>query len=250
MYINGILNEDSSLKDANRELLITLKDQDQASLAIRNVLFPIFKPDEAEIGVLAFPQYYVHEEGVDDKTTEASLVAQAQRGTDITIDQFGQTFFYSSILDSVYSDEEKPILHYYTASDSGMTQIADLGANIGECSEYYIYSFDTTYQLLKDSILFGSSLSLDLRFESDRETDSLISIEPDPNCIDCPDSFHQARTFAHLVSNSRLYFVYADTFPINNELDTPLRGLVYITKDRKAVYLWQESMDLFGCSCL
>jgi hypothetical protein len=52
-----------------------------------------------------------------------------------------------------------------------------------------------------------------------------------------------------MAGTDNLFFIYADTFPLNTELDTPIRGLV-IRVNSKLIYIWAEELDLFGCSCL
>ena len=56
--------------------------------------------------------------------------------------------------------------------------------------------------------------------------------------------------FGFLLPTVNLYFIYADTFPINNELDTPSRALILINRENEIIYLWYDEIDLFGCSCL
>ena len=249
-YIDQILCRDTRLTTANRQLLSDLKVQDRDSPVINSALFPVFKLSVSEFGVFAFPQYYINEHGIDYVSSEDRLATAASEVTESATDDYTKTVFYPSLLDSLYANKEKPVIHYYTVSDIGLTRIADFGIYLGECLEYYIYSFDTTYRALEDSVLFGSKLPIDLVYESSPKIDSLLGKKIDVNCIDCPDSFHLARTFARLRGSDRVFFVYADTFLTSNKLDTPLRGLVYINEEAEVVYLWQENVDLFGCSCL
>ncbi|GAB2775483.1 hypothetical protein GCM10010465_22460 [Actinomadura fibrosa] len=58
------------------------------------------------------------------------------------------------------------------------------------------------------------------------------------------------KTFARVKGTNNLFFAFADTFPINNELDTPSRALILVNEKDELIYLWYEEIDLFGCSCL
>jgi hypothetical protein len=99
-------------------------------------------------------------------------------------------------------------------------------------------------------LLSSSPYKIDLVFENTKRIDSLIKSDYKKECLDCPNSTELQKTFARIKGTDNLYFIYADTFPINNKLDTPSRALILINKEDEIIYLWYDEIDLFGCSCL
>ena len=166
------------------------------------------------------------------------------------MNNFEKLVYYPEILDSIYTTHEKPTINLFTPDTMITVQIKDLGFHFKSCFEYFQYSFGTKNIYENDSILFGSTLAIDLTPERNDKIDSLISQQVKTECYDCPNSDHLIKTFAKVDGTDNLYFVYADTFPLNNKLDTPSRGLVIVRDDNRVVYLWHSEIDLFGCSCL
>lgn len=245
-----ILKNPNGLTDNNKRFVSALKNQDNSKLAIDNILFPIFRLSEDEIGIFSFPKYKQVDGKFIDISRETALVENFNEINENAINHYKKTVYYQQVLDSLYTNQEKPIIRYYTTSTSKSAQIKDLGIYTGECIEYYQYSFDTTNLSENDKVLFGSTLDIDLVYESNPKIDSLLKNQVKKECLDCPSSSHLEKTFAKLQGTDNLYFIYADTFPLNNELDTPSRGLILLNEHDNIVYLWYDEIDLFGCSCL
>jgi hypothetical protein len=178
------------------------------------------------------------------------LINKVDTSSEFSIEDLGKLKFYPMVLDSMYKSTSKPTINYYKINGTGTTKITELGSYFDECLEFYLYSLDTTSISKSDKILFSSPLKLDLIFESNPTVDSIIRSDYKKECLDCPNSNQYQKTFARIEGSDNLFFVYADTFPINDELDTPSRALVYRNKENEIIYLWYEEIDFFGCSCL
>lgn len=250
-FINKIISENKEkLTNNNLGFLTSLKLFNQSDLAINNVLFPIFRLSNSEIGVLAFPTYKLEENSFIPTSNEMLLIEKYDTITNSSIEHYSKIRFFPQALNSVYTEKEKPTINYFTTKKTGKTKIKDLGKYVDECLEYFEYSFDTTNISISDKILFGSPFQIDLIYENNSKIDLLLKNDNFEDCIDCPNSMQLQKSFARLKGTDNLYFVYADTFPINNELDTPSRALILIKENNDIVYLWYDEIDLFGCSCL
>lgn len=250
-YINKIISENKEkLTNINIDFLTSLKNFNQSDLVINNALFPIFRLSNSEIGVLAFPTYKVEDNSLIPTSNEMLLIEKYDTITNNSIEHYGKIRFYPQVLNSVYAEEEKPTINYFTTNKTGKTKIKDLGKYIDECLEYFEYSFDTTNISISDKIIFGSPFKIDLIYENNSKIDLLLKNDNFKGCLDCPNSMQLQKSFARIKGTDNLYFVYADTFPINNELDTPSRALILIKENNEIVYLWYDEIDLFGCSCL
>ncbi|PKP41550.1 MAG: hypothetical protein CVT95_12815 [Bacteroidetes bacterium HGW-Bacteroidetes-12] len=250
-FINKIISENKEkLTNNNLDFLTSLKLLNQSDLVINNVLFPIFRLSNSEIGVLAFPTYKLEENSLIPTSNEMLLIEKYDTVANSSIEHYGKIRFFPQVLNSVYAEKEKPTINYFTTKKTGKTKIMDLGKYVDECLEYFEYSFDTTNISISDKILFGSPFQIDLIYENNSKIDLLLKNDNFKDCIDCPNSMQLQKSFARLKGTDNLYFVYADTFPINNELDTPSRALILIKENNDIVYLWYDEIDLFGCSCL
>lgn len=248
-YINEII-KNSKLSENNLRFLNGLKILDQNNLAFKNILAPIFRLSDTEIGLFSFPTYQEVGKTYVDVSKENELLKKFTQQTETNSSNVKKTLFYPMLLDSILNNKPKPTIYYYTTKKIGSTKILELGASQNECLEYYEYSIDATNISLNDKVLFSSPYIIDLVFENNPKIDSLIKKSFRKECMDCPSSGDLERTFARIKGTDNLYFVYADTFPINNKLDTPSRALVLINKRNEVIYLWYEELDLFGCSCL
>ena len=249
-YLNEIVSDSSNhLTERNRAFLLALAEEYRQfrsrKLVVEKILFPVFRLSEDEIGVFEFRDYV---QSLADRSIEAELIDKAEKEDSADVDNFEKLVYYPEILDSIYTTLEKPTVNLFTPDTMITAQIKDLGFHFKPCFEYFQYSFKINEE---DSLLFGSTLAIDLIPEKNAEVDSLISQQVvKRECYDCPSSQHLLRTFAKIDGTDNLYFVYADTFPLNNKLDTPSRGLVLVKSDNRVVYLWYSEIDLFGCSCL
>ncbi|WP_338815435.1 hypothetical protein V9L05_22755 (plasmid) [Bernardetia sp. Wsw4-3y2] len=247
-YLNEILKI-NQLSENNQKFITQLKNVSSSKLVVDNAIFPIFRSNKSQIGVLAFPNYGNKNDAV---TAETKLLENINIDYNlIKPEEYDKVRFYPQLLDSVYRGKEKPAIYYYTNKERKKTRIKDLGILLADCTEYFEYSFDTRNINLSDTILFGSPFQIDLIYENNMKVDSLIKNEITPtHCFDCPSSSHLSKTFARLKGTTNIYFVFADTFPLNNELDTPSRALVLLTDENTIIYLWNKEIDLFGCPCL
>ena len=248
-YVNEIISK-NKLSENNLIFLNALKKGEKENLAFENVLSPIFRLSNTEIGILTFPKYKYIRNTLISTSKEMDLIETFDTITENTMEHFGKIKFYPMLLDSVFKNKAKPSINYYTTNKIGSTKIMELGTFIDECLEYYEYSIDTTNISKNDKVLFSSTHKIDLIFENNRKIDSLIKSDYKKECLDCPNSTELQKTFARIKGTDNLYFIYADTFPINNELDTPSRALILINQKNEIIYLWYDEIDLFGCSCL
>ncbi len=129
-------------------------------------------------------------------------------------------------------------------------RVADFGLHWTECSEYYFSTIDTTSLKNTDRILISSTYDLDLEFGSYPKIDSIIQSNPIYQFYDCAHNYPDQVTYAQLKGTENIYFLYADTFPFNDQFDTPIRAVHYISETGTIIELWSEELDLFGCSCL
>jgi len=248
-YIHKIISE-SQLSSNNIKFLKALKNKKPHKLAFNNALSPVFRRSNTEIGILAFPKYKMLDSRMIKISKEFELIKKVATLDNMSVNFNPKLEFYPEILDSIFTNKSKPQVNYYTINSWGTTKISNLGAYLGECLEYYEYSFDTTQISKNDKVLFSSPYKIDLVFENNEKIDALLKNNPLNECHDCPHSKAYQKTFARLQGTDNLYFIYADTFPINNQLNTPIRALILVNENNDIIYLWYEELDLFGCSCL
>ncbi|MBS9767347.1 MAG: hypothetical protein KGV44_07385 [Flavobacteriaceae bacterium] len=250
-YINDIISK-NQLTANNLRFLNALKNQKKEQFAFENVLTPIFRLSNTKIGLFTFPEYKkVGENEFITASKEMELIEKFDTiSKNTTEEHYEKIKFYPTILDNIFKNRSKPTIYYYTTNKIDSTKIKELGIHIDECVEYCKYSIDTTHISKNDKVLFGSPYKIDLVFENNKKIDSLIKLSVKEECYDCPSSTKFQQTFARVKGTKNLYFTYADTFPINDQLDTPLRSLIFITSENEIVYLWYKDIDLFGCSCV
>lgn len=248
-YINEIISE-NKLTENNLNFLNALKNAKQDDWAFNQVLSPIFRLSNSEIGIFSFQKYQHIDNKLVPVSKEFDLIEKLDILTENTMDNSGEIKFYPMLLDSIFKQNNRPTMNIYTINNTDSTQIRELGVYIDECLEYFEYSIDTTNISLNDKLLFSSPFKIDLIFENDHDVDLLLEKDYKQECNDCPNSTKFQKSFARIKGTDNLYFAYADTFPINNELDTPSRALILINKNNEVIYLWYDEIDLFGCSCL
>lgn len=248
-YIIDIISN-NELTENNLKFLKALKKKKQDLMAFKDVLSPIFRLSNTEIGILTFPQYSYINDKLIPASIETELIKKFDSVTGNKMEHFGEIKYYPMLLNSVFNKNAKPTINLYTTNQIGSTKILELGSYIDECLEYFIYSVDTTNISVNDQLLFSSPFLIDLIFEKYPKVDLLLQNEYKEECFDCPSSATFQKSFAKLKGTNNIYFVYADTFPINDKLDTPSRALILINEKEEIIYLWYEEMDLFGCRCL
>ncbi|WP_196894543.1 hypothetical protein [Aureivirga marina] len=236
--------QNNKLSESNINFLQSLKNKrDYKKLEIKNSLSPIFRISKDEIGIFGRPYYgESSEEEILIKKFDTLKTQNGYNNEKIV------TNYLPNALESIKN--EIPELYYYTDKKSDKLDLKELGYFKGECLDFYEYTFDTSNITLEDKVLFSSKHKLDLVYENNSKIDSLIENKVKKECWDCPSSDYLMKTFAKIKGTDNLYFAYADTFPINNELDMPSRALIIVNKDESIYYLWHDGIDLFGCSCL
>ncbi|WKV13221.1 hypothetical protein [Marivirga harenae] len=239
-----------SLSANNLKLLKSLKTQEK-TLAFKHSINPVFRLKKEELSLIFYPHYERTKEGVPVPVSkEIDLIKRYDTTNNELAFLSNKIKYFPQILDSIYSGQEKPFIYFYTPSKMDSTRVIDLGKFYGECLYYHEYILDPTYIAMRDSLLLASSMKLDLAFGNEPRIDSLIQEGYNKACLDCPSSEYLAKTFAKLEGTDNLYLTYADSFPINDEYDTPFRALVMINEGIEVKYLWYSEVDLFGCSCL
>lgn len=255
-YLDKILaDRKSKLTENNRRFLTQLKQgfttstSKQPRLTIEQALFPVFRIPNQPLGIIGqrIPDMDRPDE-FTDLSAEAALL-QKWVGPDWSNSDGTHLVHYPELLESIYP-AGKPQVYLYTTKTTHTSRIKELGYYQNECSEYYHFTFDEKALQSADEVLFASRLPLDLTYESNPSFDTWYKSNLLPECADCPSSHDQAKTVAKLTGTGNLYFMYADAFPDNQELHTPLRALVAKGEDGKWLYLWYSDIDNFGCSCL
>ncbi|WP_162054159.1 hypothetical protein [Pontibacter pamirensis] len=212
------------------------------------LLFPIFKLEEKELGIFGFPAYDHTSESFIDISVENKILTSSRLTATIDSTAIGEVVFHTELADSLFTNTDQTFTAF-TTGRKVQTKVVNFGSYAGECLEYYNYLIDSQPFKSTDKVLFGSRYNLDLAYRNYPAIDAQLQRQVKKVCEDCPNSREHEKTFAALKGVDDIYFTYADTFPLNNELETPLRGLV-MKMGSKVVYLWYAEVDLFGCSCL
>ena len=236
--IGKIISDNKDFLTKNNLIFLNeLVSENKSDLAYNNVLFPIFRLSENEIGIFTN----------SNSKPEINLIEKFDTIQANVDKHIGRVTFYPQLLNSVFKGKTRPEINYYSKDGKGKTKIKELGIFLDECLEYFEYSIDIT---INDKLLFGSKFDIDLIYENIPSIDTLIQNSYKEVCYDCKTSMKKQRTFARLKGTDNLYFIFADTFPINNKLKTPSRALILVNKNNEIIYLWYDEIDLFGCSCL
>ena len=249
MYLEKILSE-AKLTENNIKFISGLTTYPSDVLAPQKPIYPIFRLSEKGAGIFAFPQYDYDSTSFEDISAENEFI---QKHTEIRKD-LGiidtAEYFFPGLMQDLLQIIKSPDIFYYSIAGRGESSIENFGVKYGECSDYYIYSLAQNEELAGENLLFGSPYKIDLVYENSPQIDSLLNTQHKNKCLDCPTSYHLEKTFARLDGTDNVFFVFADTFPINDQLDTPSRGIIYLNESKEVLYLWYQDIDLFGCSCL
>jgi len=249
MYLEKILSEEK-LTENNKKFISALMSFPSHVLAPQKPVYPIFRLSESHAGIFAFPEYDRDDDSFQDISAENSFI---QKFTEVRKDHSSNDsaeHFFPALVDELLEVMGSPEIFYYSLKERGESRIENFGVNYGECFNYYTYLLPQNEKITAENLLFGSQHKIDLVYENYPQIDSLLSAQNKNECLDCPASFDSERTFARLKGTDNVYFVFADTFPINDQLDAPSRGIVYLNQSNEVGYLWYEEIDLFGCSCL
>jgi hypothetical protein len=257
-HLDEILSvRNTQLTANNRRFLTQLRqelanpDARQAALTIERTLFPVFKLKEGEVGIYGFPIPDLKDREVySDISPERALLLKTDHFKGDDPGQYkNKLVHYPQVLQARYP-KANPEIYLYTTKTTKRSSIKDFGFYEGECSEYYHYTFDTENIAPSDQLLFASRMPIDLIYENNAAFDDWFRSGFVPECDDCPHSFNLAKTYAKVKGTDDLYFMYADTFPLNDKLETPYRTLLLKGKDGKGIYLWSAFVDNVGCSCI
>lgn len=237
----------------NKHFLLTLQEAintnggyDLAQPAPRQILFPVFRLEEGKLGVFGFPHYDTFDGHTVDKSAEYKLIeATGHFSRQNTTEE---TVYFPQLFEAAYPEGSR-LVFVYTDKAVRRCELNNMGMRDEPCLTYYHYPISERTFTRTERPLIGSNMLLDLVYGSYPQIDSLIKNTVRKECHDCPQSGHLMVTFATLKGIPDLYFVYADTFPLNNRLDAPARGLL-MKMDKGFTYLWYDEVDLFGCSCL
>lgn len=249
MYFEKILSEEK-LTENNKNFISALMSFPSNMLAPQNPVYPIFRLSKSHAGIFAFPEYDRDDESLQDISAENSFI---QKFTEVKKDHSSNdsaVHFYPDLVDELLEVMGSPEIFYYSLKARGESRIENFGVKYEECFNYYTYLLPQNEKISSENLLFGSPHKIDLVYENYPQIDSLLSAQNKNECLDCPTSFHLEKTFARLEGTKNVYFVYADTLPINDKLDTPSRGIVYLNESNEVRHLWYDELDLFGCSCL
>ncbi|MFD2999868.1 hypothetical protein ACFS7Z_05825 [Pontibacter toksunensis] len=234
------------LTEQNKAFLLALdtylnqsEEEVRATPTTAQLLFPIFKLKEDELGVFSFPAYDYKSESFLDISAENRILTSSKLTATIDSTSIDKVVFHPQLADSLFRNQDQT----FTAFTTGRkveTKVVNFGSYAGECLEYYNYLIDSQPFKASDKVLFGSRYNLDLAYRNYPEVDAQMKRQLKKECADCPDSSEFEKTFATLKGVPDLYFTYADTFPLNNSLDTPSRALVMRMENNKVVYLWYQ----------
>lgn len=158
---------------------------------------------------------------------------------------------FPKLLDSIHGENQIQ-LHFYNAEKTYQTHLTQIKYKTGDCDDVLYYEFDksTFSEEESSSFLLASSLRLNIVFKNFPKVDELFKNILPEECLDCPNNLSQLKTYGKLNGFEHIYFVFTDlssNLIIKNE---PARGLVFIEEAKTPRFLWYESIDLFGCSCL
>lgn len=249
--LKSILLRDKDIPPYNKRLLQNiLKNMDnrfngEDELGIDEDIFGIFTLKKGETGIFTYPVYKEdNNKSIVDVSGEAKMLPRGSSQYSTETEKK-----VPNIMDSLYKKGKAKSVYVYSFDKRFSTDLRDF-FYYDNCRKYYRYSL-TLKKNEPLNILLGSKYPLELLYGEYSEIDSLLKeqykIGESPS--DCPNSYHLARTFAKLKGTDNVFFVYADTFPLNNKLDEPMRGLV-MNIEGKIVYIWSSNLDLFGCICL
>lgn len=245
-YLDSILVNNYTISEVNqvflKELIHSLKDplNEDKNRAFDKILSPFFTLSSTKLGIFGFPIYLNNSKNeLIDIARESRIIPKNQK---LLRDSIEKTLEENN--GSVF-----PVIYLYTPKQVLTSHVKNLYYLQDDCLEYYRYSVGRETQYVNAKVLIGSWLRMDLHYQNFPEIDNLIQKQAKKEKGDCPDSYHLAKTFAQVKGVDNLYFIYADTFPFNNKLDTPMRALV-LEMENKIIYIWSSELDLFGCSCL
>lgn len=241
--------DDETIPLVNKNFLRAMARNPQDSLVIYETIFPVFKPQGNEPRITAVPKLIKENDNYVESSLEADITSTYIEAHKLEpIPENGTQYFKGIIQDNF---TPIPEFFYFTETTKEKATVTGLGKYSSDCLNYYFYTFKGKPLKPKTHVLFGSPFPLELTFNNYPAIDSLL-IQDNDQCLDCPNDLLLQQTFAQVKGIPQLYFVYTPHKEYaNTDSDkTPMRALVYITKDNKPLYLWYDALDVFGCDCL
>ncbi len=236
-----ILSQAKSTTESNREFLSALHKElkmDWDTLRglpfYERLLLPVFRLDSGRRKMIELPYQ-----------TFNLIVDLGIRGYS---EESSQVHVFPDVFDSLTNHVN---MFFYAFSDERLFNVSlnSVEYHPSECFEHIAMGIENDLLTNDDRIVFMSKFPLELNFQSLSEVDARWSQQYQYHCYDCQFKFEPRVTFATLSGIEGLYFMYADSWPLNTEHDLPHRSLV-MDMDGYLVDLWYEEVDLFGCSCL
>ncbi len=138
-------------------------------------------------------------------------------------------------------------VYLYSREESSTADVVGFAAYENECLEYYQYELNP---VTMEHPLIASVQPLKILFQGNDEIDRQLKVRFVEECYDCRFVYEPELVFAHLEGVPDLFFTYVDKFSLKDQYDYPSRSLVMRMKNGQIATLWNETVDLFGCSCL
>lgn len=245
-----ILSEnDKTLSETNKNFLKNLLKPTDSLLSFQKPLTAVFRLPSKGPGILSNSFHEFKEDGTAVEYYPEKDIIELRDTLNYSHYMEHSIYReYTGLLDSLGITTRD--VYTYGINFQARSRALEVARQYSECEQYTFLPLDTTRISIDDKVLLSSTYDLDLEFMSNASIDSIQKHNPIHSCWDCPNSADQEKVFARLRGTKNVYFTYADTFPYNYSLDTPSRGLIYFTDQNEIIYLWSDSLDLFGCSCL
>lgn len=253
--VNPSITSDD-ISEENKEFLFTFlsflkkdKKEQYSTPTPLLPLFPIFILKKNQLGIFCNTKYELDKnKSLVDYTIESKVIEIKNYSHAGHPKNFGKLIHYPRLLDTLLTLDKRSI-YVYTKNRIRPSSVTNFGVYKNECLHYYHYPINLKVGK-NEKVLFGSTFKLDLEFNNYPEVDLAFKKQHGGNCLDCGYKYEEKKSFAKLKGVENLFFVYSDSFPLNNKLNYPLRGLYMRLNDGTLVSLWYEELDLFGCSCL
>ena len=212
---------------------------------------PIFTLVEGQTGISRFPFYECA------KTAESKYVLCSEVGYE---NQLYHNYDIHKLTDNHTTtlvpnpkgfEEIKGDKHtnVYTSTGMYVDTLIQLSAYFEDsgCPEYYHYQLKNQHS---PKAIFATEYDLALEYEKHEKIESQIKNQYASGCYDCSYGYEPETVYARLKGIEQVYLSYTDLFSLSAFYNYPARAIKMKLDDGTIVSLWQESVDLFGCSCL
>lgn len=212
---------------------------------------PIFTLVEGLTGIFRFPFYEC------TKTTENKYIKCSEVGYEnqlfynYNIHKLTDNHTTTLVPNPLGFEEIKGGRHtnVYTSAGVYPDTLIQLSAYFEDsgCPEYYHYQLKNQHS---PKAIFATEYDLILEYEKHKKIESKIKSQYAAGCYDCSYNYESVSVYARLKGIDQLYLSYTDLFSSTAFYNYPSRAIRMKLDDGTIVSLWQESIDLFGCSCL